>query len=173
MNILFVAKIPTLEFGSTWRARMESRFRKARARCWETCFLLLANMTSRHCSTIPMSSLVPPQKQNFIQRVKNHFMDIQLHALLWAGHWTENSMKAGSLRHLSSDTDTKHPPFFGQNLAFPNEITWLEPVTMHWNNNNSSICIAAMQCTWGKKKSRLNHTIILSEIRYLFESVVY
>lgn len=115
MNTLFVAKIPTLEFGSTWRARMESRFRKARARCWDTCFLLLANMTSRHCSTIPISSLVAPQKQNFIQRVNNHVMDIQLDNLLRAGHWKlRTTWKLGG-SDTSHDSDIKHPPFFDQN----------------------------------------------------------
>lgn len=50
-----------LEFGSTWRARVQRRLMKARARCWETCFLRLVSMTSRHWRTISTPSFVAPK----------------------------------------------------------------------------------------------------------------
>lgn len=50
-----------LEFGRTWRARVQRRLMKARARCWETCFLRLVSMTSRHWRTISTPSLVAPK----------------------------------------------------------------------------------------------------------------
>lgn len=114
-----MAKIPTLEFGSTWRASVESRFRKARARCWETCFLRLANMTSRHWSTIPISSLVRPQKQNFIERVKNQFekhtgtdctLCYWLHMRTWETAWKQR----GSYTALMQNQH-KHPSWSGKN----------------------------------------------------------
>lgn len=61
INILLVAKMPMLELGRTWRARVQRRLMKARARCWETCFLRLVSMTSRHWSTISTPSLVAPE----------------------------------------------------------------------------------------------------------------
>lgn len=51
-----------LEFGRTWRERVQRRLMKARARCWETCFLRLVSMTSRHWSTISTPSLVAPRR---------------------------------------------------------------------------------------------------------------
>lgn len=61
INVLLVAKMPMLEFGSTWRARVQRRLTKARARCWETCFLRLVSMTSRHWRTISTPSFVAPK----------------------------------------------------------------------------------------------------------------
>lgn len=53
--------MPMLELGRTWRARVQRRLMKARARCWETCLLRLVSMTSRHWSTISTPSLVAPE----------------------------------------------------------------------------------------------------------------
>lgn len=53
--------MPMLEFGRTWRARVQRRLMKARARCWDTCFLRLVSMISRHWRTISTPSLVAPK----------------------------------------------------------------------------------------------------------------
>lgn len=52
ISILVDAKMLMFKFGKTWRARVQRLLMKARAHCWETCFLHLVSMTSRHWRTI-------------------------------------------------------------------------------------------------------------------------
>lgn len=80
INILLVAKMPMLEFGSTWRARVQRRLMKARARCWETCFLRLVSMTSRHWRTVSTPSFVAPETAGkTLQGWSHPFFITQLH----------------------------------------------------------------------------------------------
>ncbi len=60
ISVLLAARMPTLESGSRCRLSVLSLFRKPCALCRVTCFLRLVSMTSRHCSTIAVSSFVPP-----------------------------------------------------------------------------------------------------------------
>lgn len=56
------AMMPTLALGSTCKQRVTSRFTKAIALCRVTCFLRLVSITSRHCSTMMMSSFGAPEE---------------------------------------------------------------------------------------------------------------
>ncbi len=60
ISALLAARMPTLESGSRCRLSVLSLFRKPCALCRVTCFRRLVSMTSRHCSTIAVSSFVPP-----------------------------------------------------------------------------------------------------------------
>ena len=72
--------MPMLEFGSTWRARVQRRLIKARARCWETCFLRLVSMTSRHWRTVSTPSFVAPKTADkTLQGWSHPFFTMQLH----------------------------------------------------------------------------------------------
>ena len=68
--------MPMLALGSTCILSVHSRLTNAIALCRVTCFLRLVSITSRHCSTMMMSSFGAPEER---ERERELSIGIQIH----------------------------------------------------------------------------------------------